>query len=260
MQKAGAATKAFSRGQETQFTADAKRCMSLLKQAESAYLGGKIKRHDQLAGEALKLARRSKELQQSVDPDNAELANLADRLVLASVKALGLSYWNEETPEGNQRALPLLTEARELLEAAAQPDYASLFEVYEALCQLYVAMKRLGDYEDTCRRALNLKEKQVGQWHPDVINYLVDLGWALEEQNKYAESASIKKDALALSLQHRGEADTGTISLKHGVAYTTFLAEGMTQFDAIQKALSTLTVEERKKFSGNVAAELQSLR
>jgi len=259
MKNAGT-TAALSRGQEAQFTADAKRCLSLLKQAASAYSGGKNKRHHQLAAEALKLARRMHELASGGGEADEQLIATSDKMLLSALKALGLSYWSEETAEGNELSLPLLVEAQEILERASEPDYYELYEVYEALCQLYVATKQVTRYEEICRKALALKEKEVGQWDAGLVSFLIDLGWALEEQGKFTESASIKRDAYKLSLNHKGEAHPETISLKHGVAYTTFLSEGMSQFDAVQKALDTLTPDEKKKFQSNVAAELESLR
>jgi hypothetical protein len=123
-----------------------------------------------------------------------------------------------------------------------------------------VGLKDQPGYEDICRRALALKEKQVGQWHPEIVTFLIDLAWALEEQGKYSECAAIKKDALAISQNEKGPDHADVIALKHGVAYTTFLSEGISQIEAIQKALATLTEAERKKFTGGVAKELERMR
>jgi len=259
MKNAGSTTS-LSRAQETQFTADAKRCISLMKQATAAYSGGKIKRHDQLAGEALKLARRMQELVTTEGAADQELVATVDKMLLTAVQALAFSYLNEEVPDADERSLSLLVEAQTILEKAEEPDYYALYEVYEALCQLYVRLKQVTKYEEICRKALALKEKEVGQWHADLVTFLIDLGWALEEQGKFGESASIKRDAYKLSLNDKGEAHPDTIALKHGVAYTTFLSEGMSQFEAVQKALEILTPDEKKKFQSNVAAELESLR
>jgi hypothetical protein len=246
--------------QEKQFLADSKRWLSFYKQAYSAFTSGKHKRHEQLMNEGLKLVRRMKQVQLESAPEDHNLAEVVDGFVLAAVKGIGLSYLDADDELAARRCLPFLLEADVLLEAAKDVNYESSFEVYEALCQVYVVLKQPLKYEEVCRRALALKEKEVGQWHPEIVSFLMDLAWALEEQGKHSESASIKKDALNISLNDKGPAHQDVIAIKHGVACSTFMSEGLSPMEAIQKAMATLTDEERKKFTGGVAAELANMR
>jgi tetratricopeptide (TPR) repeat protein len=246
--------------QEKLFLTDSKRWLSFYKQAYSAYTAGKHKRYEQLLNEGMKVVRRMKQVQLEAAPEDQTLAEIADDFVLAGVKGLGMSYWDAEDESAGRRCLPFLLEAATLLEASKNPKYESSFEVYEALCQVYVALKQPLQYEEVCRRALALKEKEVGQWHPEIVSYLMDLAWALEEQGKYSESATLKRDALRICENDKGPAHPEVIALKHGLACANFLNEGLSPMEAIQKALATLTDEERKKFTGGVAAELESMR
>lgn len=246
--------------QEKQILAESKRWLSFYKQSLAALQAGKKKRSEQLLNEGIKIVRKMKQTQLQLAPDNEELADITDGFVLAALKTLGTSYWDEGDATGSERYLPALLEATAMLEAAPEPDFYALFDVYEVQCETYVKLKDQVKYEDVCRRALALKEKQVGQWHPEIVGFLMDLAWALEEQGKWPEAIAIKKDAFGICQNDKGPNHVEVIALKHGLACTTFLSEGMTQMEAIQKALDMLTPEERKKFTGEVAAELRNMR
>jgi tetratricopeptide (TPR) repeat protein len=253
-------TTSVDRDRQKQFIAESKRWLSFFKQSTAALAGGKLKRREQLLTEGLKGARRLKEMQVDWFPDDAALAATADDFLEAATQELGQACWMADPDSSNERCLPYLLEALTLMEPAVEPNYHGLFRVYETLCQVYVVLQQPLQYEDICRKALALKEKQVGQWHPEIVSYLMDLAWALEEQSKYDQSLALKKDALGICQNDKGPSHSEVIALKHGVACTTFLSEGMSEMEAIQKAMTTLTEEERKKFTGGVVAELQNMR
>lgn len=256
---------AFEEGtleQKKQLLADANRWLSLFKQSNGALKSGKFKRREQLLNEMLKLARRFKKAQLEIAPASEEMTYNANLCLINSLRELGLAYYEADDNPAQQRCLPFLKEALELLESAPveKQNVKEIFDIYDVLCSIYSASKNHAAYEDVCRRGLALKEREVGQWHYDIVSYLMDLAWALEEQHKYAECAALKKDAYAIVQNQLGASHPDTIALKHGVAYTTLLSEGVGAVEAIQKALATLTPEERKQFSGGVAAELESMR
>ncbi len=248
--------------QEKKLAAESKRWLSLFSQSNAAMKASKLKRREDLLLESLKVARRYKEMQLEFAPGSTEFAIVAAKCLSTSLRELGLAYWMEDRDDDRDgsRSMPYLLEALTILEPAKDPDYKSLFRIYEALCQIYEFTKAHAKYEEVCRKALALKEKQVGQWHPDIISYLQDLAWALEGQGNYKESISLKKDALGICQNDKNATELDLIALKHGVAYATFLSEGMSDMEAVQKALTTLTEDEKKKFTGRVAEELQSLR
>ncbi len=252
----------INRDQEKKILAEAKRFNSLIKQSVTALENEKWKRREQLLLEALKVARRLKEMQVDWAPDQLVMQDLADDSVVIALIETGKNYWllDRDNNEVSDRCLPYLAEALDLLESQAEPDYEKLFDAYDFLCQIYVGLKDKPRYEDTCRKALALKEKQVGQWHADIIPFLMDLSWSLEEQGKHKESVAIKKDALGIVQNKEDAQEAEVIAIKHGVAYSTHLSEGMSEIEAVQKALASLTDDERKIFTGRVAEELQGLR
>jgi tetratricopeptide (TPR) repeat protein len=255
-------TKSVNSKHEKELLAAAKRYMSFFRQANAAFRAGKAQRREQLVHEMLKAASRFKQMQLELAPDNDSLCRLADECLETATKEVSEIALNSpllEAISAKDKGPDYLKKAIALMEQSPESDYSSLFRHYDALCEVYSEAKDLVNYEDVCRRALALKEKQVGQWNPAIVSHLLDLAWVLEEQDKYSECAAIRKEALGIFQNDPNADQTDVIALKHSTSYATLLSEGVNQLEAVQKALAMLTPEERKKFSGSIAAELEEL-
>ena len=108
-----------------------------------------------------------------------------------------------------QEAERLYEENIEQMERVYGPDHLNLAHVLHNHATLYLNMQgdTLGRAEPLLKRALDIRRAALGADHSDVLDSRAMLATAYKQQRKYAEAEPIMLDALARSIQTRGEDD-----------------------------------------------------
>ncbi|MCC7373424.1 MAG: serine/threonine protein kinase [Verrucomicrobiales bacterium] len=91
-------------------------------------------------------------------------------------------------------------------------------ELYQSLGQAYSSLDSMPEAETMFRRALGIREAQLGSLHPEFADSLYDLGWALFRRSQLDDAEALLNRALEVRIKALGDGDPRTIPILSGLA------------------------------------------